>query len=238
MPITLAFLGFPQLIVSLFFAGRIATMPQTMADLQSFSLALPWWWTPVLVAMLLVSSVGALALMALALVPRISVREALLLAFRRFPFWLAAAILLFAGLLIALMAVMIFVGLLGGGEFLAVGFTFVVMLGGMLFAALLLPILAERQIAPITLVREGARLYRSSWGRIIAGMLLYLIVAWVVMMALQVSVGSMILLFSRMMGFGEIGILLAAIVASLISAIAWAGFTLMVAGIYRQASAA
>ncbi|NIJ08386.1 hypothetical protein FHS31_002003 [Sphingomonas vulcanisoli] len=237
LPVALAFLGMPQLVVGLFLAGRFATMPQTMADLQHFSMDLPWWWTPILIVMLLVSAIGGLALIALALVPRISVREALVLAFRRFPLWLAAIAILLAAVFVALLLVMIVIGLAHGGEALAVAFTFLAMLAGMLFAALLLPVIIDRRLSPVALLREGAHLYRHGWGRISAGLLLYLCISWIVMMALQVSIGSVVLLVGRLAGAPDIGGMIAAVLASLISAIAWAGFALLVAGIYRQVAA-
>ncbi|WP_174273980.1 hypothetical protein [Sphingomonas bacterium] len=236
LPVALAFLGLPQLIAGLLLTSRVRVMPQTVADLQSFSLDLPWWWTPILLLMLLVSAVGALALMGLALVPRISVREALVLAFRRFPHWLGAAILLFTGVFLALILVMIVIGLARGGELLAVAFTFLAMLGGLLFAVLLLPIAADGRLGPVALLRAGAKRYRGSWGRIAGGMLLYLATAWIAMMALQVSLGSLLLLAGRLLASPQTGAILATVLASLISALAWSGFYLMIAGIYRQTS--
>lgn len=234
LPVALAFLGLPQLIVTLVLMRRVSAL-QTMADLQSFSMNMPWWLTVLLIAMMLLSALGLMALMALALVPRISVREALLLAFRRFPYWLGATTLLLVGIFMVLMLAMILIALARGGEALATAFIFLAMLGGMLFAVLMLPIAVDRAVTPIALLRDGGHLYGRSWGRLTAGLLIYLVTAWIVMMALQVSAGSMLLLLGRLLTSPQTGTILATVLASVVSAIAWGGFALLVAGLYRQA---
>lgn len=234
LPVVLAFFGLPRLVV-LLLTPRMDPVPRTLEQLQAFSASLPGWWTPLLIAMLLASAIGAMVLMAMALVPRISVGEAILLALRRLPAWIGIGLIVGAALFLALLVAMtVAVRLGGGGQMLSVTLAFLGILVCSLLLLLLLPLIAVRRLGPLAAIREGWRLFRGALLRILGGLLLFAAGAWVISLALQVSLGSVLLLAARAAGQPQLGQLLAAVVMSVVSAIGWGGFYLLIAAFYRQ----
>lgn len=234
LPVILAFLAIPRFIV-LLLAPRMDRMPTTLAGLQAFSAALPAWWTPLLLAMLLVGAIGAMVLMALSLIPRISVGEAILLALRRLPAWLGIGLIAGAALFLALLLVS--AALLrggSGGQALSILLAFLGIAAELLLLLLLLPLIVVRPVGPLAAIVEGWRVYRGALLRVGGGLLLFAVGTWVMSLALQVSLGSLLLVAARAAGQPQLGQTLAALLASLVTAFGWSGFYLLLAAFYRQ----
>lgn len=234
LPVALAFFGLPRLVAALLLGRQMAGVPQTMAALQAFSANLPPWWTPLLLAILLIALLGAMTLVALALRPGISVGEAILLALYRLPVCLAVLAMVGAALFIALVLLMTVVALLGGAQMAALALVLLGMIAVAILLLVLLPLIIVDRLGPIRAIAAGWRLYHGHLLRISGGLILFAVGAFIVGLAVQVSLGSMLLLLFRSLGRPEIGDVLTAIVSSLVAAVGWAGFYLLVAAFYRQ----
>lgn len=234
LPVALAFFGVPRLIVILL-APRVDRLPQTIEEMQAFSQTLPLWWTPLIFVLLLIGIVGAMALMAMAIVPWITVGQAIILAAKRLIVWLALAAMAFAALFVALLLVMtVALGFGGGGQALSIALAFVGLVANALLLTLTLPLIIHRAIGPIAAVRAAWGLYRGVFLRIAGALILFALTAWIAGLALQVSLGSLLLLVAKLAGQPRIGEVLVALLVSAVTAVGWSGVYLLVAGFYRQ----
>jgi hypothetical protein len=236
LPIALAFLGVPTLAIALTMMHVAPNMPTTLPELYALSRALPGWVSPAFLAMSLVTMVGALALAALAVVPRVSVREALLLALRRFPIWLAIAVVTGVALIFLLGMLATLLALLGiGNAGLLLVVTAVFVISGC-FLVLMVPLVIDRADGPIAALRAGWLLYRRSLLKLGGALCLFWLGVWVVAFALQVGLGSLVLVAARAAGQEALGRLLAILVQSFAAAAHWGAFYLFAAALYRVAS--
>ncbi len=238
LPVTLAFLALPPLLFSLALPVRFTTMPQTLADVQAIGNAMPGWAGPLGFALMLVTMVGALAVCALAVVPRISVAEAIRLALWRLPAWLGAALIAVGGVTVLAVAVGTALLLAGLAQAIVVLLIVVAWLLAVLFAILLLPLAADRALGPIGLLRGGWTLYRRDTPRLVGGSAAVWVASWTLSFAIQVALGSMLLMAGRAAGQDEIGRTLAALLSSVLGALQWTFFYVFVAGFYRARAGA
>jgi len=237
LPVAFAFFALPGLLldVALPDATRVL-LPGAPVDAAAQGRALLAF-----AATLAVNLVGSLALSALALVPGISVGEAIGRAFRRVPS-LAGALLLVAAALLAgaLMAAL----LLGGaraGPAAAQGLLLLLLLiaGGAVWVrlSLLTPLLVEQALGPAAALRRSWRMTAGLFWPILGALAAYLIGGTVVLVALSSAVGATLTLLARAMGVGPVGLVLAAVIFRGLAATISMGFQLVVAGLYRQLAA-
>ena len=234
LPVALAFLALPPLALTLALPARLLVVPQTVADMQALSLTLPGWIAPAFLVGLLVMVVGALAITVMALVPRISVGEALGIALRRFPAWIGAALLIGATLFVLLVALGTALVLLGLGEGGLAVLMVLALLAASLFLVLLFPVVIHEHAGPIAAIRRGWNSWRPGLGRVAAACLLVWSASWVVAFALQVGLGSLLLMIGLAAGQTEIGHALAALWSTVLGALQWSFFYLFVASLYRS----
>lgn len=236
MPVALAFFALPTLALTVIVSPLLRDVPQTMEGMRAFGQAMPGWIMPLMAAASLVIVTGAFALIALAVLPRVSVGEAIAAAVRRLPAWIGATLILFAGLFVILILIGLLVGRTGPGQTVIVLATFLGLSFSAVYLALLMPLMIERRLGPWAAIRTGFGFYRDHLVRLFAGLILFLAGAWVVAMAIQVAAGSVLLLAARLLGAAELGQTLVALLGSLVSAAEWGGFYLLVAFLYRQVS--
>lgn len=234
LPVALAFISLPTLVTTLALVRQARTDAPTLTDLQALGTTMPGWEAAALAAGMVVPLLGALTLMALALGSRVSVGEAILQAVRRLPTMLGVIALLLVGVMVALIVILAAARVAGGGGRYDMPFEILGMLASGFAIVLLLPVAMTRRGGPIGIIRDGIGLYAGSMLRISAGLILFIVGAWIVLMAIKISVGSLILLLARAAGQREIGDVLRLIVDSVMAGIAWSGFYLLVASFYRQ----
>lgn len=236
LPVALAFLAFPPLILSLVVQPFFVTAPATLEGMRTLGAALPGWFGPLLAVLALVTATGALALTALAVLPQVSVGEAIVTGIRRLPVWIAACVIVAVGTFILLAIVGTIAALVGGGQVAIFAVTFVALSVASLYLVLVMPVVVDERQGPIAALRGSWRLYHAHLSRLAAGLVLFVAVAWVASMAVQVAAGSVLLLIGRLAGAAQIGQTLATVLAALVSAIEWGAFYLFAAMLYRQAS--
>jgi membrane-anchored glycerophosphoryl diester phosphodiesterase (GDPDase) len=174
----------------------------------------------------------------MALLPGISVREALLLALRRLPTMLGALLLVMAGqlgLTMILAVIFGFAHLVGpGAQSLLVG----ILMGVSLFVTvrliLLAPMIVTRRVSPPSAIRESWLLSRGAFWRILAVILVYALGALVVMIALNYAVGVILTLSAQAVGAVELGRTLIALFQRGVGALLALGLHLLIAALFRQ----
>jgi hypothetical protein len=182
----------------------------------------------------LVTVIGAMALQALVLLPRISVGEAIAVSLRRMPAWIGAAAILFGGLFAVLIIVGIIVGSLAAGAGVLVAATLVGMIVAGISMVLIMPLIIDNGYGPLAALRQGLVFYRGQIARLIGGLFLFLAGSWVLAMAINVALGSVILIVCRLLGQPELGNTLVALLGAFVSALEWGAFYLLVACFYLQ----
>jgi hypothetical protein len=234
LPLALAFLALPPFALGLLIAPLMPDMPSTIDGVRALSLSMPGWVTPVMLLGGLVTIIGALALQALLLLPRISVSEAIMTALRCLPAWIGACLIVFAILFAVLIAVGFLLGAAPGGASILVLTTFFGMIVAGLYLVLIMPLIIEKKASPLAALRQGITLYGNQLPRLIGGLILFLAGAWIIAMAVQVALGSVLLLAGRLLGQPELGQVLVALLGALVSAVEWGAFYLLVACFYGQ----
>ena len=238
LPVALAFLALPPLVLALALPVQVVAMPQTLGDLQALGAAMPPWLGPLGIAVTLVSIVGALAIMALALVPRISVGEAILVALRRAPVWIGAALLVLAATIVTLVAVGTALMLAGLQQAMVMTLILLGLIVATLFLILLMPLVVDRRIGPIAAMRQGLPLYRRGFARSAGACALVWSITWITSVAIRVGVGSLLLMGGIAAGQPETARALAAILASVLASLQWSFFYVFVASLYRSRAGA
>lgn len=240
LPVTLAFLALPPLVMDLL-------VPQPVWDALSQAVqqqnpqagaAALQFVMPFMAMVLVVSTFGGLTITAMALIPGISVREALTLALQRLLTMLGAVVLIAAAQLLLLMLVGAVFGLarIGGpgGEALLVG----IVLGISLLVAVRLvtlgPMVVTRRVGAVSAIRESWLLTQGVFWRILGAMLIFAIGSLVVMIALNMAVGAIIVGSAKAAGATDLGNVLLALFQRGVGSLLALGFHLLIAGVFRQ----
>jgi hypothetical protein len=175
----------------------------------------PWmlWFLPIL----LLNIFGSMTLVAMTLVPAISVGEAMRRAFARLPIALAVMgllmiALLFLSAILGLVASLV-ATVAGWGEAGALSLaTTLLVLGSVIFAvrmAVLWPALIDGHEGPIAAVRQSLRLTIGNFWHLLGLLLLAFAVTALLTLTAQLAGGSMLLLLGRLVGSEALGLGLA-----------------------------
>jgi hypothetical protein len=242
IPVVLAFLVFPPLMMDLLvpqqvtagFASAVQTQnPQAFAAAMRILL-------PIMALVLLIATYGGLTISAIALVPGISVREALTLALRRLPIMVgavlmvAAAQLVLATILTVIFAAMHQVG--AGAQSMLVGIVMAVSLFATIRLITLAPMIVTRRVSVTSAIRESWHISQGAFWRIMAAVMIYAIGAMVVMIALDYAVGILLTLSAQAVGAAELGRALTALFQRSVGGALALGLHLLIAAIFRQLS--
>lgn len=240
LPVTLAFLALPPLMMDLLVPQPIwdaLTLAVQRQNPQAAAAALQFVM-PFMAVVLVATTFGGLTITAMALIPGISVREALMLALRRLLTMLGAVLLVAAAQLMVMMLVGVVFGAFrlgsAGGEALLGG----IVLGLCLFVAIRLitlgPMVVTRRAGAISAIRESWLLSRGVFWRILGAMLIYTIGSLVVMIALNTAVGAIITLGTKAAGAADLGSVLVAVFQRGVGSLLALGLHLLIAGVFRQ----
>ncbi len=243
LPVALAFLALPQLAFGLLLPPSIQA---AMVQLQMQPTQAPaapvvqaaYWLLPVALLIQLITLLGMLAIVSLALVPRISVREALTLAARRLWVFVAAFLCLFVALLLivtvlALLLTLLHVGLASEqamliGVMLGIAVVFSVRL------AVLAPVILASRAGPIAALRLAWELTEGAFWRLAMGLLAYGVGALVVLLASTFAIGTIFVLVANALGVPLLGTILSTLYVSFARACLSTGLLVLTAAFYRQ----
>lgn len=240
VPVALAFLALPPLVMDLL-------VPQAVWDALTHAVQIQNPQTaegairivfPAILVVLVLAAFGGLAITAMALLPGISVREALVLALRRLLTMLGALLLVAVGQLALAMVLAIILAaahLVGpASQSLLVG----IVMGVSLFVTIRLialsPMIVTRRISALSAIRESWLLSRGAFWRILGAVLVYTIGALVVMIALDYAVGAIIALAAQAIGAVDLGRALIAVFQRGVAGLLALGLHLLIAAIFRQ----
>lgn len=235
LPVAFAFITLPWLAVELLAPGlKLGQMTFDPAgDPRPMLIALCWS-----LPLILLGSLGGLAITALALSPGISVGEAIRLAARRLPVMIGAVLLM----MVALMAAAIVAAILlqaSGADALRLqaslsGIVVVMVLAAAVRLAPLAPLIVDRGLRPVAALRATWALGRGAFWRILAALGIYLGGAIVVLLALSTAIGDVVLIAARAAGMPDLGTAIVAVLLHGARALVSTGFYLIVTSIYRQ----
>ncbi|MFW2830894.1 hypothetical protein [Sphingomonas sp. ID0503] len=233
LPVALAFFALPQLAVQVFAADAL-----TLAEAQRGSPAMLLWFLP----MMLGNIVGGIALSALAIVPRITVGDAIGRGIRRLPTLFVACVILVAVLAAVIFAGMIVFGVaaaglgLGRAGIVTLLSAFVSIVGIICVVRLtfLFPALADHESTALAALKETWRLTRPVFWQLLGLFLLLLVVSGIIGLAIQASLGSVLLLLGKMLGGEAVARALILIITTAIGAAFSGGFYVLSAAIYAQ----
>jgi len=239
LPLALAFLAVPQLAFNLLVPSGINAAfskgdPQLV--MQSFEKA-PWVMPSALIVQL-IALAGSLCITALAMVPRISVREAISLGLQRLPWLVAAVVFTFLAVTLAALLVATLLQFLPINPMGVKALLVLFMLGIALFLWIRLLVLGAvivgTRAGPTAAIRLAWELSAGAFWRLLGCVLVYAIGAWVVTLASTFALGAIFILVCTAVGLPALGPVLSLTYAALASAVFWGGFHVLVVALYRQ----
>ena len=222
-----AFIVLPGVIAGLF---QPEPEPGKLPAVDSSSL--------LMIAAILVSLVGQLAIVRLALGPSLSVGDAIRHGLQRFFPFLGAVLLVVAPVVILLGAATQAVGTDAGSASIAASLLLLALLPVIIFfmirLTLMAPVASAEGAGPIGIIKRSWQLTRGSWWRLFAFFVLWLIAALVVVVAGEAVFGSVAqLLFGDAEGV-TVGALLVILVMQVLTAAVAIVAAVMLARIYAQ----
>ncbi len=232
-PVAFAFLALPGLFFQLLAPGAQGAA----GDVTALA---PWmvWLLPVG----LVAVAGGLAIVALALVPGISVGEALRTAAARLPTLIAASLILFVAATLAtgvLLTLVSFVGVLMGagtpalrnlGVLLSVAALLVI--GARML--LLAPVVVAGERRPVAALRRAWTLSRGHFRQLLGATAMLSLATLIASFAARQSIGVVAILLGRALGAEPLLATLAGVLIAAIGAALSTAFYVLTAAIYRQ----
>lgn len=199
-------------------------------------------WMAIALVALLISLVGQLSVIRLAMGPHTSVGEAIMHALKRLLPYIAAVIVWLLPLLLVGSALYEFLGSDEAHPSVAASFALlaVTMTGIFLAVHLMLssPVAAAENIGPFAILRRSWDLSRGNWWRLFVFLLLFAIGALCLIWAVDSVAGVVIRLIVEDSGPRSLGGFLVTIVSQLMSAAVSVLFFVMLARIYVQRSEA
>ena len=240
-PVAFVFLALPSVLVQQFVPPQfIAYMAAIQAGTKNVPVpVLPASFIAAVLLAIALILTGALALYALSLRGGISVREAMVLAFRRLPVLLAAALLIMAGGVgvVILLSIIGAVTHVAGGAGAMVALINILVPAVMLFVGvrllLLYALTADRTVGPVDAIRQSWALSRGHFLRLFAFFMVFLIVTLVVQAAAEAVFG----IIGRLAGGVGLAVLLGGIAVAALSAVIQVYFIVMTGRLYRQLEA-
>jgi hypothetical protein len=241
VPVALAFLAVPPLAFDLLIPksveGAIAT--GATGNIAPAMSALSWV-LPIFLLILVIGFLGGLTITALALIPAISVREAIGLAIKRMGSLIGAMLLLMAALLLVATLVAIIGGVARIDPVTLQAMLLGVILGlGLLVSTRLVtlaPLIVDRNVGPVAAIRASWALSRGVFWRLFGALLVYLVGASVILIVLSTAVSAVFLIGARAVGMPEIGPVLSTVLIRAGAALVSAGLHILIVAFYRQLS--
>jgi hypothetical protein len=239
LPVTLMFIGFPPLALMLLIPADLqqAMMTVPIKDMGRVQAALAWLF-PAALGILAIGGVGALAITALALTPRMSVGEAIAHAVRRLPILAGSAALLALGACFFAVVELTLLALIGLDparlQIVAGALMFVVTFALLVRMSPLLAVISDRRIGPISAISETWAMGRGAGWKMFLALLIYYVAVIIVIIALGTAIGAAILAVTRLGGWSDVAPALLAVFDRILGSIGAAGAYILGASFYLQ----
>lgn len=240
LPVAFALLALPPLMMDLllpqsYWAALNVAVQTNNPELAATAVERVF---PVMLVVIVILTLGGLAITALALVPAISVREALSLALRRLGVMIASVLLLgvaqaILGILVGVVFALLHMAVPLPPSLLLVMLVVVGVVAGTRLS-MLAPMIVTRRVGPLAALRESWTITQGHFWKILGAILIYFVGAFVVLLALVTGVGAIFVLAAKAAAMPELGVALLAVFQRAIGAVIGVGFHLLVAGIFRQ----
>lgn len=239
LPVAFAFIALPQLAFNLLMPPAVsAAVAKSDFRLIMQAIQASPWLTPAAIAVQVLGLVGALSIAALALVPRISVREAITLGFQRLFILIAAFFLFLLGAAVAVELLQIVLRFLPLNPLAKISALFLIAICVMVYVWMRLIVLSAVVVAtragPIAALRLAWELTAGAFWRILGCVLIYSIGAQVVVLASTFAIGAIVVVTCNAAGVPALGTPLSLAYQSLATAVFWAGFHTLAVAVYRQ----
>lgn len=239
LPVAFAFVAVPQLAFNLLMPAAVSgAVAKSDFRLIMQALQAAPWVTPAAMVVQLLGLAGALSIAALALVPRISVREAILLGLQRLFILVAAFFLFLLGGAIVLELLQTILGFFPLDPVAKVALLFLIPFCLAIYVWMRLIVLSAVVVAtragPIAALRLAWELTAGAFWRILGCILIYSIGAQVVVLASTFALGAILVVTCNAIGAPGLGTPLSLAYQSMATAAFWAGFHILAVAIYRQ----
>ena len=209
----------------------------------------PVWFNLLIFVVSLISLAGQLALIRLALGPSITVGGAIAHGFRRLPIYFLALVLLTFGIVIVLLpfifaAAGLGMNVEGGAEAAAVTGPIVFLVIVIAIAILVfmtrfmvaMPVASTERAGPLTILKRSWALTTGHWAKLFGFLIVFSIAAVVVLLAVNVVLGSLTALLFDARGPMTLGALVESLLSAIVTGALSVLFTLMLARVYVQLS--
>lgn len=202
-------------------------------------------WALAIIPLTFLGILGQLAISYLVLRPGSSVRDALATGVKRLPQALGVIVVMVLALLVSTFVLGLVLGLIVTASGASAG-ALTAIVAFLLFGALLWigarllmiwPMLADRRDGPVATLKSSYAISRGLVLRFITLMLMFLLIYMLVTAAVQLGLGSVLILVGRMIGSEAAATFLVAIVVALLGAVIQAFWAVLLANIYRQLTA-
>lgn len=237
VPVALAFLALPPIALQLLMPAELKAMTVSLTDPEAMVRTMRWLM-PLSMLIALLGLAGGMALVALTVVPRLSVADAIRLAIGRLWVIAVASLTIIGAVAFGAVLCAILLSLLGVAaareQSLLVGIVFAGLIVVSARLLLLTPVAIDRRLGPIASIRASWALTAGSFWRLLAIVLIYLVGSLVVLVALQSALGTILMLAARAIGWPDLGAAVMTLVTCTARAAISAFFYVLLGAIYRQ----
>lgn len=240
LPVVLAFMVLPPLASDLLVAGSIRA--DIEAAMQSGNPApvmnAASWLLPLSLVLFLCGTAGTLVVTALAVIPRISVREAIALGLRRLPITVAVLVILFAAMMVIAFTLTLLLVAARVDMTAVQSLLFGILFGMIAVAAARVSVvnalIVTRHIGPVTALRESFGMTQGLFWRLLGAMLVYMIGGIIVTLALTTAVGAVLTIAGRALGATDLAFAMNALFSRLLVGVVGTGLHLLGAAFFLQ----
>lgn len=204
----------------------------------------PGLWSLAVLPLMVLAMIGQISISYLVLHPGSSVRDALGAGLRRLPVALGVILLVIAALaaigLLLIMVMGVLALALGAAETGAAALGALAVFAVLIFAGARLlmawPLIADRRSGPVATLKQAFALSKGHVWKFLALTFAFALVYLALTGAVQLGVGSLLLILGRLMGAEGAAAFLTAILVALLGAAIQAVWAVLLANIYRQLS--
>lgn len=234
LPVAFATFGIAFILLSL-----VMPDPKNETDVEG------GLWALAAFPLLFLIMIGQITIAYLVLRPGVSVRDALGAAMKRLPTMIGVVLLILLGLvglalLLSVVTVMIGVSV-GAAMETTTAFVSVIVIAAMAWLStrllMLWPLLADKRGGVIESIKQAFRLSKPYFWKFFVVVIVSTIVVSLALGAVQLGIGSVLLIFGRLVGAEGAAALLTIILVALLSAAIQAFVAVLLANIYRQLTA-
>jgi hypothetical protein len=240
LPVVLAFIVLPPLASDLLLPASVRL--QLSAAMQNGDptpmMGVASWFLPMSFLLFLFGLAGGLVITALAIVPRISVREAIVLGLRRLPILCGILLMMLAAMMVFAFIVTYLLLLFRFDYRIVQSLLLGVLTGLILFAGVRLAVMnavaIARSGAPRAILQESWSMTRGLFWPLLAALAIYVVVATIVMLAVGTALGAVFMLAGATLNVPDLALALNALVSRCLAGAVGLGLHLLGAAFFLQ----